>query len=149
VLENDLVEAIIALPTDMFYNTGISTYVWILSNRKVEDRRGLLQLIDASSFWQKMRKSLGSKRKELSDDHIAQITRLFGEFTEANQISVLDTVGKEISRQTLQDGETLPAAPAGGKVKSVPISRIFRNEAFGYHTARSKLKCNTSMKSTN
>jgi type I restriction enzyme M protein len=83
VLENDLVEAIIGLPTDMFYNTGISTYVWIISNRKPEHRKGKLQLIDASSFWQKMRKSLGSKRKELSDDHIAEITRLFGQFVEA------------------------------------------------------------------
>ena len=83
VLENDLVEAIIGLPTDMFYNTGISTYVWILSNRKPEHRKGLLQLIDASGFWQKMRKSLGSKRKELSDEHIAEITRLFGQFIEA------------------------------------------------------------------
>jgi type I restriction enzyme M protein len=83
VLENDLVEAIIGLPTDMFYNTGISTYVWILSNRKPEHRKGTVQLIDASSFWQKMRKSLGSKRKELSDDHIAEITRLFGQFIEA------------------------------------------------------------------
>ena len=78
VLENDLVEAIIGLPTDMFYNTGISTYVWILSNRKLEHRKGTVQLIDASDFWQKMRKSLGSKRKELSDDHITEITRLFG-----------------------------------------------------------------------
>jgi type I restriction enzyme M protein len=84
VLENDLVEAIIGLPTDMFYNTGISTYVWILSNRKLEHRKGTVQLIDASSLWQKMRKSLGSKRKELSDKHIAEITRLFGEFIEAN-----------------------------------------------------------------
>ncbi len=83
VLENDLVEAIIGLPTDMFYNTGISTYVWILSNRKPEHRKGLVQLIDASGFWQKMRKSLGSKRKELSDAHIAEITRLFGQFIEA------------------------------------------------------------------
>jgi type I restriction enzyme M protein len=66
VLENDLVEAIIALPTDMFYNTGISTYIWILSNRKPAERKGKVQLIDASSYWQKMRKSLGSKRKELS-----------------------------------------------------------------------------------
>ncbi|WP_155642997.1 HsdM family class I SAM-dependent methyltransferase, partial [Comamonas testosteroni] len=71
VLENDLVEAIIGLPTDMFYNTGIATYVWILSNRKVQDRKGHVQLIDASSFWQKMRKSLGSKRKEMSDEHLA------------------------------------------------------------------------------
>ena len=85
VLENDLVEAIIGLPTDMFYNTGISTYVWILSNKKPEDRKGWVQLIDASSFWQKMRKSLGSKRKELSDEHIADITRLFGDFAEAEQ----------------------------------------------------------------
>ena len=85
VLENDLVEAIIGLPTDMFYNTGISTYVWILSNRKLAHRKGTVQLIDASGFWQKMRKSLGSKRKELSDDHIAEITRLFGQFIEASE----------------------------------------------------------------
>jgi type I restriction enzyme M protein len=103
VLENDLVEAIIGLPTDMFYNTGISTYVWILSNRKPKARKGKVQLIDASSFWQKMRKSLGSKRKELSEEHIAEVTRLFGSFKEASK-----------------DG--------------APISRIFKNEEFGYCT---------------
>ena len=103
VLENDLVEAIIGLPTDMFYNTGISTYIWILSNRKPEPRKGKLQLIDASSFWQKMRKSLGSKRKELGDEHIAVITRLFGNFQEASKDGAL-------------------------------ISRIFKNEDFGYRT---------------
>ena len=85
VLENDLVEAIIGLPTDMFYNTGISTYIWILSNHKPERRKGSVQLIDASGFWQKMRKSLGSKRKELSDEHITEITRLFGDFVEAEK----------------------------------------------------------------
>ena len=88
VLENDLLEAIIGLPTDMFYNTGISTYVWIVSNRKPKARKGMLQLIDASSFWQKMRKSLGSKRKELSQDHIDDITRLFGEFQEVTRDGV-------------------------------------------------------------
>ena len=103
VLENDLVEAIIGLPTDMFYNTGISTYVWIVSNRKPKARKGKVQLIDASGYWQKMRKSLGSKRKELSPEHIEDITRLFGRFKEATR-----------------DG--------------VPISRIFKNEAFGYRT---------------
>ncbi len=103
VLENDLVEAIIGLPTDMFYNTGISTYVWILSNRKPKHRKGFLQLIDASAFWQKMRKSLGSKRKEMSDDQIAEVTRMFGDFVEAEK-----------------DGK--------------PISRIFKNEEFGYRT---------------
>lgn len=103
MLENDLVEAIIALPTDMFYNTGISTYVWIVSNRKPTARKGKLQLIDASSFWQKMRKTLGSKRKELSPAHIEDITRLFGQFEESTR-----------------DG--------------VPISRIFKNQDFGYRT---------------
>lgn len=85
VLENDLLEAIIALPTDMFYNTGISTYIWILSNRKPAKRKGKVQLIDASAFWEKMRKSLGSKRKQLSDQHIAEITKLFGAFKEASK----------------------------------------------------------------
>ncbi len=65
VLENDLVEAIIGLPTDMFYNTGISTYVWIVTNRKPDARKGKVQLIDASSFWQKMRKSLGRRRSRV------------------------------------------------------------------------------------
>ncbi len=82
VLENDLLEAVIGLPTDMFYNTGISTYVWIVSNRKPDHRMGKVQLIDASGMWEKMRKSLGSKRKQLSDDHIAEITRIFGEAKE-------------------------------------------------------------------
>ena len=103
VLENDLVEAIIGLPTDMFYNTGISTYVWVVSNRKPAARKGRVQLIDGSGFWQKMRKTLGSKRKELSPAHIDDITRMFGVF-------------EEVTR----DG--------------VPISRIFRNEDFGYRT---------------
>ena len=88
LLENDLVEAIIGLPTDMFCNTGISTYVWIVSNRKPKARKGKLQLIDASSFWQKMRKSLGSKRKELSPAHIDDITRLFGKFKESTRDGV-------------------------------------------------------------
>jgi len=85
VLENDLLEAIIALPTDMFYNTGISTYIWILSNRKPAKRKSKVQLIDASAFWEKMRKSLGSKRKQLSDQHIAEITKLFGSFKEVSK----------------------------------------------------------------
>jgi type I restriction enzyme M protein len=88
MLENDLVEAIIGLPTDMFFNTGISTYIWIVSNHKPERRKGKLQLIDASSFWQKMRKSLGSKRKELSPAHIEEIVRIFGNFEELTRDGV-------------------------------------------------------------
>jgi type I restriction enzyme M protein len=134
VLENDLVEAIVALPTDMFYNTGISTYIWILSNHKTDERKGKVQLIDASSFWQKMRKSLGSKRKEMSDEHIATVTRLFGDFAEATLVTTLDADGKETSRKVVRDGEALPKTAAGGKVKKVPIARIFKNEDFGYRT---------------
>jgi len=134
VLENDLLEAIIALPTDMFYNTGISTYIWILTNRKVEERKGHVQLIDASSLWQKMRKSLGSKRRELPERQIAEITRLFGGFLEADQAIVLDTKGTEAGRTVLSPGVAIPEAPAGGSIKIVPISKIFRNEDFGYRT---------------
>ncbi|RWB91448.1 MAG: SAM-dependent DNA methyltransferase [Mesorhizobium sp.] len=132
VLENDLVEAIVALPTDMFYNTGISTYVWVLSNRKPAHRKGKVQLIDASSFWRKMRKSLGSKRKEMGDDDIATVTKLFGGFHEAKLATLLDANGKEAARQVVLEGEQPPAAPEGGKVKLVPLSLIFSNEEFGY-----------------
>ena len=134
VLENDLVEAIIGLPTDMFYNTGIATYVWIISNKKPDDRKGYVQLIDAGSFWQKMRKSLGSKRKEMSDEHIATVTQLFGEFAEAELATVFDADGKEVARQVIAAAEFAPAPPAGGKVKVVPIARIFKNQDFGYTT---------------
>lgn len=134
LLENDLVEAIIGLPTDMFYNTGISTYVWIVSNKKDDDRRGHVQLIDASGFWRRMRKSLGSKRKEMGDDDIATVTRLFGDFTEAERITVLDADGHEVEQRIVTGTEDAPDPPEGGKLKRVPISRIFRNEEFGYTT---------------
>jgi type I restriction enzyme M protein len=135
VLENDLVEAIVGLPTDMFYNTGISTYVWILSNRKPDDRKGYVQLIDASGFWQKMRKSLGSKRKEMSEAHIATVTRLFGSFTEAELVTVFDAAGQALGEPQLVTGtDAEPKAPEGGRLKRVPIARIFENEAFGYTT---------------
>jgi type I restriction enzyme M protein len=134
VLENDLVEAIVGLPLDMFYNTGIATYVWVLSNKKPAQRRGFVQLIDASSFWQKMRKSLGSKRKEMSDEQIATVTKLFGDFVEAELTTVFDAEGKELSRWVVPAGGSAPDVPAGGKATSVPISRNFRNEDFGYTT---------------
>ncbi len=98
IIENDWLECIVALPTDMFYNTGISTYVWILTNHKSPERRGKIQLINAVDFYQKMRKSLGSKRKEIGPDDLAKIVRLYGAFEENE------------------------------------FSKIFDNEAFGYHT---------------
>ncbi|MCG8994153.1 HsdM family class I SAM-dependent methyltransferase, partial [Laribacter hongkongensis] len=135
VLENDLVEAIIGLPTDMFYNTGIATYIWVLSNKKPADRAGQVQLIDAGSFWQKMRKSLGSKRKEMSDEHIATVTRLFGDFTEAEMVTVLDAAGVPQGEPVLVTStDPQPVAPEGGRLKRVPIARIFDNADFGYTT---------------
>jgi type I restriction enzyme M protein len=134
VLENDLVEAIIALPTDMFYNTGISTYVWVLTNRKPAHRRGKVQLIDASGFWQKMRKSLGSKRREMGDADIAMVTRLFGDFAEAQVATLFDASGKQVGHAVVRSGEHAPAAPEGGKVKLAPLSLIVPNETFGYRT---------------
>ncbi len=134
LLESDLVEAIVALPTDMFYNTGIATYVWIVSNRKPAHRRGKLQLIDASGFWQKMRKSLGSKRREMTDADIETVVRLFGGFQSAKLATVLDAEGKEIERVVVAEGETPPAAPEGGKVKLAPLSLLMDNTAFGYRT---------------
>ncbi|MDG2518098.1 type I restriction-modification system subunit M [Lysobacter soli] len=134
LLENDLVEAIIGLPTDMFYNTGIATYVWIVSNKKPAARKGQVQLIDASGFWQKMRKSLGSKRKEMGETHLKEVTRLFGDFTEADLATVLDADGNEVGRQVLRAGDAEPAVPSGGKLKRAPLSRRFKNEAFGYTT---------------
>jgi type I restriction enzyme M protein len=133
VLENDLVEAIIALPTDMFFNTGIATYVWVLSNRKPEHRRGLVQLIDASALWQKMRKSLGSKRREMAEADVDSVTRLFGDCVEA-QLATITTADGRVSRVVVREGEAPPPTPDGGSVKLAPMSRLFRTEAFGYRS---------------
>ena len=129
VLENDIVEAIIGLPTDMFYNTGINTYVWILSNRKPKLRKGKLQLIDASGMWQRMRKSLGSKRKELEEEHIAEVTRLFGRFIEANDgAKPISRIFKNVDfgyrtitvERPLRDGRGKVVTGEKGKLKGKP-----------------------------
>lgn len=88
LLQNDLVEAIVALPTDMFYNTGIATYVWILSNRKAAARQGKVQLIDGSQHFAKMRKSLGSKRQYITEDQIGELVRLYGSFEQTAQSKI-------------------------------------------------------------
>lgn len=105
IIENDWLEAVVALPDQLFYNTGISTYFWILTNRKKPDHLGKVVLLDARDYWVKMRKSLGDKRKQISDEQIQEITRLYGEAL---------TVAKD------------PTHPLHGKVK------VFDNEDFGY-----------------
>lgn len=90
IIENDLLETIIALPNQLFYNTGISTYIWIISNHKSPERRGRVQLINAVDFFKKMSKSLGDKRNELSEDHINDITRIYGDFQEGEYCKIFD-----------------------------------------------------------
>ncbi|PWS37128.1 restriction endonuclease subunit M [Falsiroseomonas bella] len=133
ILENDLLEAIVALPTDMFFNTGIATYVWIVSNKKTGTRKGKVQLIDGSALWQKMRKSLGSKRKEMSETHITMVTEIFGAFVEAQIATVTDADGK-VTQVVVREGEKPPIAPTNGSVRLSPFSRIFSSDAFGYRS---------------
>jgi type I restriction enzyme M protein len=122
IIENDWLEAVVALPDQLFYNTGISTYLWILTNRKERERKGKIQLIDARQFYVKMRKSLGNKRNKIGDkdenepDQIGEITRIFGDF---------------------RHGETrefvIPAQAGIQAKKSLVVSKIFDNADFGFH----------------
>lgn len=102
IIENDLLETIVALPTDMFYNTGISTYIWILSNHKSPERKGKIQLINGADFFQKMRKSLGSKRKELGESDINTIVSLYGKFEENDHSKVFDNADFGYSTITVE-----------------------------------------------
>ena len=117
IIENDWLEAVVALPDQLFYNTGISTYIWILTNRKEVGRKGKIQLIDARQFFIKMRKSLGNKRNEIGDgtrntsDQITEITHIFGRFQH------------EESRSFASNGQE----------KSLIVSKVFDNEDFGFH----------------
>lgn len=90
IIESDWLEAIVALPTEMFYNTGIATYIWVLTNRKRRERRGKVQLINATDLYVKMRKSLGNKRNELSDENIAEIVDLYGDLTKNGRSKLFD-----------------------------------------------------------
>lgn len=102
IIENDMLEAIIALPNQLFYNTGISTYVWVISNKKKADRKGKVQLINAVDFYKKMSKSLGDKRNELSTEHIAEITRIYGDFTENDYCKIFDNTDFGYSKVTVE-----------------------------------------------
>lgn len=102
IIENDWLEAVVALPDQLFYNTGISTYFWVVTNRKSPERRGKVQLVDARGLWQKMRKSLGEKRKELSADHIAEITKLYGAFTDGDRVKILPNEAFGFLRVTVE-----------------------------------------------
>ena len=110
ILENDLLEALIALPEQLFYNTGIATYVWVLTNRKRSERRGKVQLIDATSFWILLRKSLGAKRREVPFERKQDILRLLADFEDG------------ATRKVVQDGEE----------REVVVSRVYPTTHFGF-----------------
>ena len=116
IIENDWLETIVALPDQLFYNTGISTYIWILTNRKEERRRGKVQLIDGRQFFVKMRKSLGNKRNELSDEQIADLTRIHGNFEDGET--------RDLPYEDPVTHETL--------LRPRIVSKVFDNQNFGY-----------------
>ncbi|MCC7273088.1 MAG: N-6 DNA methylase, partial [Alphaproteobacteria bacterium] len=110
IIENDWLDAIVALPDQLFYNTGIFTYVWLVTNRKAAERRGKVQLIDGTRFFVRMKKSLNNKRNELSEAHIARLTEIYEAFTDGER----ETVSVD------------------GKPESRVVSRIFENREFGF-----------------
>lgn len=113
IIENDWLDAIVALPDQLFYNTGIFTYVWLVTNRKAPERRGKVQLIDGTRFLEKMKKSLNNKRNEISDDQINDLTRLYGNFKDGETAEVV------IDQKT-------------GEKETRVVSRIFENREFGF-----------------
>lgn len=125
ILEADLLEAIVALPTDMFYNTGISTYVWVLSNKKAKARKGLVQLINGVNLCGKMRKSLGSKRNVMDDSDIATITKCFGDF-EVVDARELDKPAEQKSNRGRQ------SANPKTEIAKTFAAKIFKTHEFGY-----------------
>ncbi|MFT7682420.1 MAG: type I restriction enzyme M protein [Moritella dasanensis] len=145
ILEADLLETIVALPTDMFYNTGIATYVWVLSNKKSAERKGKVQLIDGSNLYGKMRKSLGSKRNLMSEADIKLITRTFGAFEVVDATTLealgLDKPAEQKSNRGRQSATAKVAAP------KTFASKIFDTTDFGYRriTIERPLRLSTSI----
>jgi len=125
ILEADLLETIVALPTDMFYNTGIATYVWVLSNKKDPERKGKVQLINGVNLCGKMRKSLGSKRNVMAEDDIAIITRTFGRF------EVVDAVALDKPEELKSNRGRQSENPKVAEAKTFS-SKIFATTDFGY-----------------
>lgn len=131
VLENDLLEAIVALPNQLFYNTGIFTYIWILDNKKSPDRKGKVQMINAVDFYEKMSKSLGNKRNFISDDQAATLTNIYGEFQEGKHCKIFDTTDFGYHRitveQPLKDEEGKIILDKKGKPKADSKKRDYEN----------------------
>ncbi len=105
IIENDLLEAVIALPNQLFYNTGINTYIWVISNKKPKERKGKVQLINAIDFSKKMSKSLGNKRNEISNKQIAEITKIYGDFKPTENSKIFDNKDFGYAKVTVERPE--------------------------------------------
>jgi type I restriction enzyme M protein len=123
IIENDWLEAVVALPDQLFYNTGISTYFWIVTNRKSPARRNKVQLIDAREYFVKMRKSLGEKRKVISPQQIETITRLYGEFTEGDHVKIFPNETFGYMRLTVERPLRLRWEVTEGTIASVEATK--------------------------
>lgn len=135
IIENDWLEAIVALPDQLFYNTGIYTYLWIVTNRKEPGRRGKIQMVDATSFFKKMRKSLGNKRNEICDDQRDEITRLYGNFKEVEHVRIFDNADFGYRRITVERPLRLNFA-----VDEMRIARLKETTAFANLASSKKRK---------
>ena len=111
IIENDMLEAVVAMPTDLFYNTGIATYIWIVTNRKSARRKGKVQLINAVDFYEPMRKSLGSKRKFFTDEHIRAITGIYADFADAAECKIFDNEDFGYTKVTVERPQTEAGLP--------------------------------------
>ena len=140
LLENDLLEAIIGLPDQLFYNTGISTYVWIVNNRKAKRRKGKVQLIDATSMFHKMRKSLGNKRNEIGDEDRATIVRLYHDFqaNERSKIFSNETFGYQ--KVTIERPLRLEFKVTPERIEALQQEKAFQNLASSKKKGAEKLK---------
>ena len=126
IIENDWLEAIVGLPEQLFYNTGINTYVWIITNRKAPARRGKVQLIDATGMFEKMRRSLGNKRNIIPEAAIREITRLFGEMAEGEHSKVFDNEDFGYWRITVERPLRLSFAITPERIEAVKVTSAFR-----------------------
>lgn len=128
IVENDWLEAIVALPDQVFYNTGISTYIWLLTNRKARHRRGQVQLIDGRELYRKMRRNLGEKRNELAAEHIDEITRVHGDFNpDTERSKILDNAALGYRRITVERPLRLAYRGGAEAVEAVQTEKGFTN----------------------
>ena len=129
IIENDLLEGIIALPTDMFYNTGIATYIWVITNRKDEKRKGKIQLVNATEYYSLMRKSLGNKRKEILPEQIKEIKEIYSKFEESENCKIFDNEDFGYRKVTIERPLKLKFEVNEENIENVKDVTAFKNLA--------------------